>query len=872
MSKTFIARFSAPGDGQLPAQRVDAKQPTPAVPKPSLLRETLEKNHTNSMSSSTNLPGPPTDTATHLSGSTSVRPASPALSRPSSHQFSSQETEHTFVDVNIIREAVAAELSGSWIIEDNLPKGEKPLHERLAAQFDATYPDVDVQAWLSECPDYDKKKGWLKVDRDAKLEAALYEPIRGIFQHVLDRMPKPSVDSKQERQVRIVADDKVLHEPAADAPEGAPQLKSSPDLMVVGSGPCCSQSRFGPIPDKCHYSNGLTPVEIKLKALWNDRIKQQVSVYAREIFVQQPNRSFVRVPLMNPHSMRLVHFDRTGAHVSPEFDYHSEAGAIILVKLIWLLASYDESEVGYDASIYWKRMSDNTYRRVIKVTPECVWVEDDTSGSWVDNTKEFEYEIVGARYEKRPDSIFRRRSIRSRGTTCWLVRRLGDVGGEIWFVKDYWMAVSPGRMPESTFLRELKGIPGVAQVLMWQDNLASTSTFRGLLPTDKLVPHQAKNKENVVPLLGRSLMRIVSEKYGDTLEKAETALELLEAAQSIVSGLRQAFREKRVLHCDISFHNLLLSKRADGPAGVVIDYDMAMLCSEENAPADARTGTRAFQSIKLLLQNKYLGAHDTLDDLEAVFYVLCYVCYGFDKSGELISPAPPPIKSWIDTNLDVDQLGEYKQKCMSDILTNKSNYTLRRYPNPQRKDPSRLLHTDGPAILSPRLTAISRIIGELRMAREDAADDSDMEADLEPEDMDADEQDANRPQLQYSSSQAEADFEKFLAVINASIAQLKALPVPAPPSAPSTSTHTTPTKRKPQDPPNESPNTKRQRRLKNRRLPPGAYSNVSAPESAESSSDESSVSAPVASASTSAPTSAPARNMRPRKSAPKGHI
>ncbi|KAF7323898.1 Ricin B-type lectin domain-containing protein [Mycena kentingensis (nom. inval.)] len=363
-------------------------------------------------------------------------------------------------------------------------------------------------------------------------------------------------------------------------------------------------------------------------------------------------------------------------------------------------------------------------------------------------------------------------------------------------------------------------------LLMSEDNLAFTNTFRGLL-----VPSPADN--------------IVSEKYGDMLEKADTALELLEAARSIVCGLRQAFREKPLLYCDINFYNLVLSKCADGPAGVVIDYDMANFRSEEYALADARTGTRAFQSMKLLLQNSYLGGHDTLDDLEAVFHVLCYVCYGFDRSGELISPAPPPIKSWIDTNLDVDELGDFKFGFMISLVDGLPAYPIRRYPSHQRRILGGFLE-QAAQVLFVRVIELRRSLVAYRK-RKELEDDADQEIVNKPSQ-------AKLTQIAYSSLQAELDFKSFLAVIDASIAGLETLPSQASPSAPSTSTQPMPTKRKPQEPPNEPPNTKRQRQLNDRCLPLGAYSNVSA----ESGCDVSCVSAPIASALTSVPTSASA--------------
>ncbi|KAF7325633.1 hypothetical protein MKEN_00413100 [Mycena kentingensis (nom. inval.)] len=819
MSYFFEPRLSAPGDAQGTPKRVSGPpepgldpldEPPRAIfsAKSSLLQSTLTREHMKSNTTTTDQPD-----ATRVSGSTSAPHSSPGASKPASHQFSSQESEHKFLDINAVRRAVADELSGSWIIEDGV---KRPLHERLVARFDADHPEVakQVESWLSAYEGYDNEKGWVHIDRDATVEKKLYKPICDIIEDVMDSMAGSKQMPSQQRRVHISANKMFTHNLDAgqpDVPGDAPTIKSCPDLVIVGSGPCCSEPET--IPAVCRYSDVLTPVEIKLDTLFNESIKHQVSVYARETFVQQPSRSFVRVPLMNAHSMRIVHFDRTGGQVSSAFNYHSKAGAILLVKLIMLLASYDESEIGYDPSIYWKKTA-RGYRRVIKLTPECIWNEE--TKQWDDNVNnvEYEYEVVGVGVQGAEDGpfgpIFRRRSIRSRATTCWLVRRLDDTDGQILFVKDYWMAHVDGRLAESVFLRALKGIAGVAQVEMWQDLLASVREFRCLDEDEQLFTRWLNGETPVVgkdPLLPRSLMRIVSEKYGNTLEKAETVLELLEAARNIVCGLRDAFLEKNVVHCDISFNNLLLSRLVEGPLGVVIDYDMATFLIPEDedkqTPGDARTGTRAFQSIKLLLQNGYLGPHDTLDDLESVFYVLCYICYGFDRTGKLIVPAPEAIESWVDTNLNATQLGSNKR----DFMNNVEEYLVSRYTHPQRGILSTLLQQMA-QFFAPRLAEVRR--ARIRFTAFDAGDNP-----------------SPPTPLKYSRSQAQEDFARFLALIDASIADLKALPAPAPLAArPATPKRKEPSDSAPQD--SESPNARKMRKLKEgRRITGYAYTNAS---------------------------------------------
>ncbi len=80
-------------------------------------------------------------------------------------------------------------------------------------------------------------------------------------------------------------------------------------------------------------------------------------------------------------------------------------------------------------------------------------------------------EVVYTLVHERP--VFYRRTIRGRGTTCWMVQ---NEDGDIFIVKDGWKAL--GRVHESEFLKMVEGIDGVGQMLGYQDRLAVLSELR----------------------------------------------------------------------------------------------------------------------------------------------------------------------------------------------------------------------------------------------------------------------------------------------------------------------------------------------------------------------------------------------------------
>lgn len=197
--------------------------------------------------------------------------------------------------------------------------------------------------------------------------------------------------------------------------------------------------------------------------------------------------------------VRLFHFDRSGAQHSPPFDIHDDPQ--IFIRLILGLSSFDERTLGLDNTIQWT------------IGPDGQKVAGTIKTLGLDNTV-VTYDLV---MDRGPIT---RTSLCGRGTTCWVAQ---TADGEEVLVKDYWVTQDPPS--EVRLLDEVKGLPGVCQMLSHEDNLARTKDFRG--ETTALEGNTSKN---------RTKIRIVMQAYGRTIEKFTSVTQFLSAFRDAIAG------------------------------------------------------------------------------------------------------------------------------------------------------------------------------------------------------------------------------------------------------------------------------------------------------------------------------------------------
>ncbi|KAJ6612660.1 hypothetical protein B0H10DRAFT_284102 [Mycena sp. CBHHK59/15] len=677
----------------------------------------------------------------------------PSFSPTTPQRVSSHDSDGAYTKVSDIQHAVNHELKDAWVEEaaDTLP-----FQAELLKEIYQHYPGLDdaVQKWLRVYSGYDSEgECWTSIPVDARLESQLYSPVVDVIKDIMEAFETEQQEAGTEkpgqilkkREVRGTYNKEIPHN-IPDAAQGK-KLKSRPDISTLGVGP--SATKEAGILKTATYPQIASVYELKLEEALGDDEKAQVAVYAREVFATQPNRIFVYTPIMTGSTIRVIRFDRAGAKFSQLIDYHKDP--VFFIKLVVLLSSLHEELLGYDTSIYWTQ-KDGRMQRVLEITPEEV-VDDDGSG-WVQNdgkeTLMFDISDI---------PTFARRTIRSRGTICWdAVCTTPRYEGRRFIIKDYWGAAE--RTRESVFLKQLAGIKGVGQMFAYQNDRKFTHQIFGFALESQML----STTDVTVP--NRSLTRLVLEKYGNHLNFATSAHQLLYAVRDAVAGHANALFVHGILHRDISIGNFLLSPK-EGEAGVVIDFDMAKNMQEiiagNSTEGDSRTGTRAYQSAKVLLQSPKLGHHDHLDDLESVYYVLFTVFYGHDSQGKPLRNPPRQLVDWNDPSIKPEVLSDGKRTFINDDICS----PITRYTGLDSEDQQVLekFFDDLHAFFRSRMDDVSKAL-KLR---------------------------GPAPFPEYTPKGAHVDYARFLAIIDLAIQSLSNAPppiVPAPPS-PSNSVRST---------------------------------------------------------------------------------
>jgi hypothetical protein len=220
---------------------------------------------------------------------------------------------------------------------------------------------------------------------------------------------------------------------------------------------------------------------------------------SRQSFIQQPNRRYVRCLLVTEKRARFYHFDRSGVQYTKLFDIHEEAELFVL--LVVGLCTTDERLLGLDDTVQWTigadgRRTGGTLRTVGPDQAPITYTLSTDQMPWV------------------------RSSILGRGIVCWPVQ---DKKGECFIVKDYWM--SQGREPEYEILEQVKGKPGLCQIVSYEIGRGETKDFRG--PTDSFGDGAFHNSIAI---------RIIMKSVTGPIDSFTSPEELLAALRDAIDG------------------------------------------------------------------------------------------------------------------------------------------------------------------------------------------------------------------------------------------------------------------------------------------------------------------------------------------------
>ncbi|KAJ2914305.1 hypothetical protein MD484_g6101, partial [Candolleomyces efflorescens] len=486
--------------------------------------------------------------------------------------------------------------------------------------------EIDKFLDSKETDDVYSNDRWALPLSDPKLpEETMYEPLIKLLRAILswewkrvDVTGRTAIDTHLTKQYH--------KEPVPT------KNNSRPDVSVKAEGPSFQlPHKYSSKGPAIGFSNIITFVEVKvLNNNWSSELDMvlQVAAYARQIFINQPNRRFVRALVVTEQTFRLFHFDRSGVQFTKPIDIHKKHGAHIFVRLVLGLCSSDERDVGLDTSIHWE------IKGGVKVSGT-LRMHEHHRGTVAGSSKARARERTVTTYTlANTEPIVSCYNIRSRGVVCWAV--IDPQSGKTFLVRDVWR--SDDRVHESSYLNEAKDIPGVVTMISYDNHRGSTKDMRSF----------GKRPHN--DFRNRVATRTVLDTHGKSIKHFKSPMELICAIRDAIDGHRQLYL-KKILHRDIALENIMLG-RFDAPTGsrgALIGLDMAILSKRNvaNSSTDWKMSTGIYQSIMVLMsgQQKYPLAHDHLDDLESFVHVLAHVMNGYDQTG-VEYPLSGEVKEW----------------------------------------------------------------------------------------------------------------------------------------------------------------------------------------------------------------------------------
>lgn len=335
--------------------------------------------------------------------------------------------------------------------------------------------------------------------------------------------------------------------------------------------------------------------------------------------------------------MRLWEFDRLGGIASLPFDVNNDGPQFVSAMLgyLWM----NEEQLGFDPTIV-----ESEGKRYIDIVRR-------------DKTER----LVLTELLKRALCIA------GRATTCWKAYRRGDKSKRPLVIKDSWQY--PERDKEGERLRESteKGVTNVARYYHHEtvcvghaDDSIRSNVRRGLditeatnfgrgptmsrgtrntsagtpgrkrssdhaeasLPPSKRKYSSSPSKDRRNPAgWDRVHRRVIVCDFGKLLYKASSPAVMLAALEGNIKGHESLRTYTGIIQGDISIGNLMMNEEEGNPSwpSFLIDLDLAIEEQrEESSGARAKTGTRAFMAIGVLLGEK----HSFMHDLESFFWVL----------------------------------------------------------------------------------------------------------------------------------------------------------------------------------------------------------------------------------------------------------
>jgi serine/threonine protein kinase len=378
-------------------------------------------------------------------------------------------------------------------------------------------------------------------------------------------------------------------------------------------------------------------------------------------FVSQYNRRLIPIVTIwgqqsDSSSFKLTLSDRSG--IIQSVDYKIAPPSLTFLRLLAALMFGDKTLLGFDTT-----MQQDSNNEITSI--QCSGIK---------------YDVVGL--------IFRSQTLRGRATQCWHVQK----DGKKYVIKDSWCQKTRNfnEIDRLKDIREVQGVPtliGGEDVRISPGVVDSTNLIRkGLTIYDP----KSRKRSGIVIKEERLHRRIVMTPVAEPIYTFKSKKELIGAFIDVISGasnksfLRNIGKltiypahqhlctEKKILHRDISYNNIMLYHSPDSAnglrKGLLIDFDYALpLDNSCTVSVGDRTGTGPFMALEVL---KNAGGEQTQQkprhDLESIFYVLLYICMklkgpnNMKRTVEDNGGLPMTIDSWFSPGITFRDLRDKK--------------------------------------------------------------------------------------------------------------------------------------------------------------------------------------------------------------------
>ncbi|RXW16533.1 hypothetical protein EST38_g9330 [Candolleomyces aberdarensis] len=432
---------------------------------------------------------------------------------------------------------------------------------------------------------------------------------------------------------------------------------SSPSLVIVAEGP--SFERPEGDPRGIGFANVTTCVDVVSGN--GDNVSAELlgrhAIYARQIFIQQPNRRFVRTFVLSNDGILFFHFDRSGLHAKFIGGYHSDS-VKTFVRLIIGLSLLNEEALGLDSSVQWKVDAQGRKKSgTLKIT------DDDTKVTQV-------YKLASVRPSHQLHVQMAARLI------AWVVWDHGKKKERL-VVRDDWREIEDNtgggvaaQTSEYEILKKMRNLDGVSQMFSYEAMQGGWQTKDSGVNCSA-PPGQPCNRSRYPSnwICSRSVM----ETYGPVISHFKSEMQLLCAVRDAIEGHRNLYLKAQSVHCDVGSMHIAFGKpdAPPGRRGILVNLVPAKPISTLSGDTVA-LGDPFFLSVGLLVNayslqhssSETVLPHDYLDDLQSFFYTIASIMYQYDSSGQEQDPMPRFLQEWESSLYSLRKHRVFKQQLL----------------------------------------------------------------------------------------------------------------------------------------------------------------------------------------------------------------